>query len=496
MINVADFGAIPNDAGDDSYQIQRAINSSAAGDIIVFNAGEYRISRELTPLGGGRKYMGQGAAKTTLRQTGSQFVFHIIGNDVTITGFKFIGRGVFLDNPRGQMNENIVIDNNTFELYARGTNPNAVMFTTGLKNSRITNNYFDPISGDNGVYGYYWDNLVIANNAFMNGNEGIHVIDHSDRSRDLLIEQNYFSGLRRMGIEYQGGGWDTIIQDNFYENPVMTSVFSQNDSTFAYSIIADRSHNTIIRRNTAIAPERPDGTGVRVIFEVGGDNCLVEENYVIGGNHVLAGNDFHGTTSTIVRNNKWSGYLIGPSGRGVRFEGQNGPDVQLSWDINRGRPGPNRRFGGSEIPPTRPDPQPEPQPTLQAPLLNAVATALSEVELTWTDTTAGEVGFRLERSFDGQTWFLLHQPGPNRTRHFDRGLPPNIKVYYRIKAYGPFGETPYSNIATVTTRGLNSPSPTGTGTSPSGTPYISPPSPTTNPYSGPTTKSTFSTVLV
>jgi len=106
-----------------------------------------------------------------------------------------------------------------------------------------------------------------------------------------------------MAIEYQGGGTNSIFQDNWYEKARLGSSFNENNETFAYSIIADRSHGTIARRNVVIAPERPDGVGVRIAFEIGGDNALVEDNYISGVNHVLAANDNYGSTSVTARNN-------------------------------------------------------------------------------------------------------------------------------------------------------------------------------------------------
>ena len=116
-----------------------------------------------------------------------------------------------------------------------------------------------------------------------------------------------------MGIELQGGGHDAIIQDNFYENPDMTSNFHDNDSTFAYSIIDDQSEGNIIRRNTALTMDRPDGVGVRIGFEVGGDNTLVTENYVVGTNAVLAATDGLGSASILAKNNRWADFFRRPA---------------------------------------------------------------------------------------------------------------------------------------------------------------------------------------
>ena len=55
----------------------------------------------------------------------------------------------------------------------------------------------------------------------------------------------------------QGGGDRTIVQDNWYENPVLGPTSKSNADTFAYSIIADRSTNAIVRRNVASVSSRP-----------------------------------------------------------------------------------------------------------------------------------------------------------------------------------------------------------------------------------------------
>jgi hypothetical protein len=362
-LNIASYGAVPNDGRDDTSAIVAALRASSDGDTILIPTGSFQVSSMIDPRGGGRTITGQSGA--ILKQTTQSFVFHVTGSNLTIRNISFQGRGVFIDSPSG-MNANITIDNNSFDLTGvSGEKSCAVEFTSGLRNSKITNNTFTNIT-DTGVYGYYWDSLTIANNEFNGGNEGIHVIDFGNSSKNLLMEQNHFQSLHRMGIEYQGGGQNTIVQDNYYEKPVMTSNFADNNSTFAYSIIADQSVGTIIRRNTSIAPERPDGVGVRIIFEVGGDNTLVEDNYSSGGNHVLAANDMNGTTSIMVRNNRWTGYLQGPAGRGMTLI-NNGPNVALTWDINRGIPGPNRRLTSTgwstEGLPPAPDPTPTPTPT-------------------------------------------------------------------------------------------------------------------------------------
>jgi hypothetical protein len=359
--DVRAFGAIPDDGIDDTTAIQTAINAAGNGATILFPPGRFNITRTLDPRGQ-RKF--QGATRlvwkgdtivpenqTILSADGDHFLFYFSeGKDVAFQNLTFNGRAIFADRPNNGWVQGLTIDNCWFYLDVKGDRTNAVEFTTGLADSRITNSVFSPIRGDNGVYGYNWSNVVIANNHFLDGNEGIHLIAHDDASKNLLIEQNYFSGLRRMGVEIQGGGNNTVVQDNYYEKPVMTRKTDDNNDTFAYSIISDRSKGTRVRRNTSIAPERPDGIGVRIIFELGGDDVVCEDNYSVDGNHVAILNT---SRNGKIVNNRFGGFREAASAYGGRAHNavvqNNGPRVSLTWNINRGKPGPNKR-----LPTTRP----------------------------------------------------------------------------------------------------------------------------------------------
>lgn len=383
-ISVQSFGARPNDGGDDTSAIQAAVNGSQPGDTIVFPGGTYNLSGTVR-VKGGRTYAARDGA--TLVGDPAKHIFYVREDNTRIENFTFDGKPIMIDKPFNSMVVGAVINNNLFRVRATGSDAHGITFTTGLRESAITSNRFE--NAPHGIYGYYWDKLTIANNEFINNAQGIHIDDHSNSSRDLLVEQNYFAGIRRMAIEYQGGGHNSVFQDNWYEKPALKGDFSANNETFAYSIIADRSVGTVARRNVVIAPERPDGVGVRIAFEIGGDNALVEDNYISGVNHVLAANDGTGTTSVTARNNFYENVLQGPVGRNLT-QFNNGPHVRVSWDVNRGRPQRNLRFGQSivEATPPAPAPQPEPAPA-PAPEPSPVPTVRPFVYLTdllWKST--------------------------------------------------------------------------------------------------------------
>jgi hypothetical protein len=363
-IDVRDFGAVADDDRDDAAAIQAAIDAAVLKRLpVTFPAGTFLVSRRINPGTGGTTIQGTTTLRwdgdrvvadtqTILKSTGNESVFYFRGDGLNLKNLTFQGRGIFCDRPGDSMVTGLSIDNCWFSIDVRGEHDNSVEFTTGLADSRITNCVFDPILADNGIYGYNWSSLVIANNHFLNGNEGIHLVAHWDPSKNLLIEQNYFAGLHRMGVEIQGGGINTVVQDNYYEKPVMTDRFKDNDATFAYSIISDRSIGTRVRRNTSIAPERPDKTGVRIVFELGGRDNVCEDNYSTGGCKVAILNT---SRDGRIIDNRFTGYLEGPSAFDGRAFGaivrNNSPDVQLTWDFNRGKPGPNK-----SVPTTRPMP--------------------------------------------------------------------------------------------------------------------------------------------
>jgi hypothetical protein len=165
----------------------------------------------------------------------------------------------------------------------------------------------------------------------------------------LLVEQNYIKGAKGMGMEFQGTAAGLTFQDNWFEHPNLSSDATKNGSSMAFSLILDKSKDIVIRRNVVIAPERPDGKGCRIGFELGGDNSVAEDNYIDGVNHVAAMNDGVGTASVKFVNNRMADFLQAPScsfcKSGTTFEAtNNGPDVTLTWDIGRGPPGVGKQY--------------------------------------------------------------------------------------------------------------------------------------------------------
>jgi hypothetical protein len=84
--------------------------------------------------------------------------------------------------------------------------------------------------------------------------------------------------------------------------------------------------------------------------------------------------------------------------------------------------------------------------------LTATAVSSSQIDLSWTDNSNNETGFKVERSIDGTTFTQIATVGANVTMYVNTGLPPLTKYYYRLRAYNAGGNSAYSNVASAKTQ--------------------------------------------
>ena len=84
--------------------------------------------------------------------------------------------------------------------------------------------------------------------------------------------------------------------------------------------------------------------------------------------------------------------------------------------------------------------------------LTGIVVSTSQVNLSWTDNSTNEVGFKIERKIPGGTYAILNQTLANVTNFIDQNVQPNTSYTYRVYAYNSVGESlTYTNEVTVLT---------------------------------------------
>ncbi|MCD8481200.1 MAG: fibronectin type III domain-containing protein [Verrucomicrobia bacterium] len=94
----------------------------------------------------------------------------------------------------------------------------------------------------------------------------------------------------------------------------------------------------------------------------------------------------------------------------------------------------------------------EPIPPLAPANLVANAISATEIDLLWTRGSSNEFGFRIERRQLGSTdWQQISTVGAAFTSYSDIGLSHGTTYEYRVQGFNPFGDSPWSDIASATT---------------------------------------------
>ncbi len=89
--------------------------------------------------------------------------------------------------------------------------------------------------------------------------------------------------------------------------------------------------------------------------------------------------------------------------------------------------------------------------------LNATALSSSRIDLSWSDNSSGEQGFKIERKTGAEgTYTQIGTAGAETTAYSDTdaALLPGTTYYYRVKAYDLFADSACSNEANATTLAL------------------------------------------
>ncbi|MCF8370102.1 MAG: DNRLRE domain-containing protein [Bacteroidales bacterium] len=85
--------------------------------------------------------------------------------------------------------------------------------------------------------------------------------------------------------------------------------------------------------------------------------------------------------------------------------------------------------------------------------LTANAISNSQINLSWTDNSFNENGFKIERSPNGSTnWTVIQTTANNVTNYENTGLSASTTYYYRVKAFNATGNSIWSNIVNEATQ--------------------------------------------
>jgi titin len=93
-----------------------------------------------------------------------------------------------------------------------------------------------------------------------------------------------------------------------------------------------------------------------------------------------------------------------------------------------------------------------PDPPVSPSSLTATTISNTQINLSWTDNSNNEDGFKIERKLNSAvTYTQIATVGPNATVFLNTGLATNTGYSYRVRAFNAGGNSGYSNAATATT---------------------------------------------
>ncbi len=92
------------------------------------------------------------------------------------------------------------------------------------------------------------------------------------------------------------------------------------------------------------------------------------------------------------------------------------------------------------------------QKTPNAPTnLATIGASTAQINLSWTDKSNNEDGFRIERRTESGSFAFVTNVAAGTASYGDTGLQATTVYYYRVRAFNAFGDSLFSNISSVST---------------------------------------------
>jgi parallel beta-helix repeat protein len=223
-LNVASYGAVPDDSGDDQAAISSAIAAASAGDTVYFPGGTYRLSGAINPKSGIRLQGTNTGASVLLYVGGSLSEIIGLGSVANVTvsyltldgnGSTAVKDGILASGASGLRLENLIIRN--FGNASEG--PRGIRFDPDVTDSVIASNRIENI-GTGTAWGagirLSWRSSRnrVTDNVISNTGRGGIFCDNDSTDNVILRNVVTGSGGEGLGIELWGGCHRGLIEDN------------------------------------------------------------------------------------------------------------------------------------------------------------------------------------------------------------------------------------------------------------------------------------------
>ncbi len=249
---------------------------------------------------------------------------------------------------------------------------------------------------------------------------------------------------------YSGSGWDAEVDVWKHNGQVYVFYFGNIGGEFKGTLSLDEGStwNTVITSANAKALRTPSWyAAVAEDFRFSSKGGIAGyENKIILNYYDHRQQQTYGIfRGTISGNNvtweDWTGDVhFGGATSGIIAEGMDGKKYFYASTAGAGAI--RRELAGNTSSPTPP----------AAPSgLSATANSSSQINLTWTDNSGNESGFKVERKQGSGSYSQVGTVGANVTSYSSTGLSASTAYTYRVSAYNGAGTSSFTNPASATT---------------------------------------------